>query len=153
MNSTDLKMEVIEAINKMTFYSDRRDFNNLAECYDDTVYQFDSDGQPVSSLSREELIKGAKETLPGYDMLMHLLTNHHINLLSESEALITVNMYCIHAIDNEQMINCSWLTSYMHKNNGRWVIYGSHSEFIKQFGNPSIFEMAKEKVKLKNKKI
>ena len=95
MNSTDLKMEVIEAINKMTFYSDRRDFNNLAECYDDIVYQFDSDGQPVSSQSREELIKGAKETLPGYDMLMHLLTNHHINLLSESEALITVNMYCI----------------------------------------------------------
>ena len=37
MNSTDLKMEVIEAINKMTFYSDRRDFNNLAECYDVSI--------------------------------------------------------------------------------------------------------------------
>jgi len=151
MNITELKIEVIEAINKMTFYSDRRDFDNLAKCYDDIVYQFDANGNPISSQSREELIKGAKETLPGYDMLMHLLTNHHIQIISNIKALITVNMYCIHAIESEQMINYSWMTSYMQKKNGRWVIYGSHGEFIKQFGSPTVFEMAKEKARLANK--
>lgn len=148
MNVAELKMEITEAINKMTFYSDRRDFDSLAECYDDIVSQFDSAGNPLSSQTREELISGAKETLPGYDMVMHLLTNHHVQLLSDSKALITVNMYCIHAVGREQMINCSWLTSYMQRKNGRWFIYGSHSEFIKQFGNPSVFEMAKENVRL-----
>lgn len=146
MNITALKLEVMEAINKMTFYSDRRDFDNLAKCYDNIVYQFDSKGNSLSSQSREELINGAKETLPGYDMLMHLLTNHHVEIISETKALITVNMYCIHAIGNEQMINCSLLTSYMQKIDERWLIYGSYSEFIKQFGNPSVFEIAKENV-------
>ena len=96
MNSTDLKMEVIEAINKMTFYSDRRDFNNLAECYDDIVYQFDSDGQPVSSQSREELIKGAKETLPGYDMLMHLHVSYtHLDVYKRQIYLSVFIHFCL----------------------------------------------------------
>lgn len=151
MNISELKMEVTEAINKMTFYSDRRDFKKLSECYDEIVYQFDSDGNPLSSQSREELINQARETLPGYDMLMHLLTNHHTEIISDTKASVTVNMYCIHAIGHEQMINCSWLTSYMQKKNGRWLIYGSHGEFIKQFGNPSVFETAKERVRSADK--
>jgi hypothetical protein len=143
---TQTKSEIIEAINKMTFYADRRDFENLSKCYGEKITQYDAKGL-INTQTNEELIQGVKEVLPGYDVLFHLCTNHFVTIKSDTEAEVTFNIYCVHTIGDEKMINLSYSTNFMEYVDGRWVIVGSKGEFLKQFGNTKLVEKARESVK------
>ena len=138
---------IIETACRMTFYADRRDFEGLSSCYGKVIRQYDMDGKETGSQTNEALIAGTREILPGYDVLFHLCTNHFVTPVTETRAEVTFNIYCIHVIGDEQMINLSYATNIMEKEDGTWRIVGHRGEFLKQFGNTKLGERAREIVK------
>ena len=142
----EIKMQIIETINRMTFYADRRDFENLSKCYGAIITHYDASGK-ANVQTNDELISGAKGILPGYDVLFHLCTNHFVDIRSDTRAEVTFNIYCVHAIGDEKMINLSYSVNTMEKVDNRWVITATKGELLKQIGNSKLGEKAREIVK------
>ena len=135
---------IIETVCRMTFCADRRDFASLSLCYGKVIRQYDLEGKETARQTNEALIAGAREILPGYDVLFHLCTNHFVTPITQSRAEVTYNIYCVHVIGDEQMINLSYLTNIMEKEDGVWRIVGSRGDLLKQFGNTKLGERARE---------
>jgi hypothetical protein len=140
---------VIETVCRMTFCADRRDFVGLSGCYGKVIRQYDLKGRETGRQTNDALIAGAREVLPGYDVLFHLCTNHFVTSLTESRAEVTYNVYCVHAIGDEKMVNLSYVTNILEKEDGVWRIVGSRGEFLKQFGNTKLGDRAREIAKAK----
>ena len=128
------------------YFYEKRNSNGTLSNYADVISDYDSEGNAVSSQTRDELIENTKSVLPGYDSLMHLCTNHFVEVLSETKAKCTYNICCAHFIGDEKMINFSYLTSYLEKRDGKWMITGSYGDFIKCLGNLKLAEIAKKRV-------
>jgi len=101
---------IIETVCRMTFCADRRDFASLSLCYGKVIRQYDLEGKETARQTNEALIAGAREILPGYDVLFHLCTNHFVTPITQSRAEVTYNIYCVHVIGDEQMINLGGAT-------------------------------------------
>ena len=151
MDSAD-RDAIIETVCKMTFYADRRDFAGLSSVYGKVIRQYDMDGKETGSQTNEDLIAGAREILPGYDVLFHLCTNHFVTPISKARAEVTFNIYCVHVIGDEKMINLSYSTNVLEKEHGTWRIVGNRGEFLKQFGNTKLGDRAREIVKARAEK-
>lgn len=104
--------------------ADRHDWARVRDAFADTVttdYTSLWDGEPVAQPA-DELVAAWAAFLPGFDSTHHMVTNHTITEVSDTNATAEADFTATHRIDDELWVLGGRYDYDLTKTDGRWVV-------------------------------
>lgn len=104
--------------------ADRHDWMRVRGAFADTVttdYTSLWGGEPVAQPA-DELVAAWAAFLPGFDSTHHMVTNHAITEVSDTNATAEADFTATHRIDDERWVLGGRYEYDLKKTDGRWVV-------------------------------
>jgi hypothetical protein len=143
METTDQKMQIIEAVNAIVNTADDKDWDGCASCFTDEVlldHDAHRDAQPVI-ISNKQLIEDWKRAFANIRFTWHQVTNHAITIHGD-QAICYSKVMGLHAGKNNNSYYNTW-GNYKHElrlTGSGWKVCSIQYKQLFDQGDPSLFK-------------
>ncbi|MDD2717096.1 MAG: nuclear transport factor 2 family protein [Candidatus Wallbacteria bacterium] len=147
----DERSTIIDIVNAIGIYADRRDFEKLEKLFADEVYvDYTSlNGGTPARVKNTELIEAWKKILPGFAATQHLITNHQVTLRYTSAECLSSVCATHYLPDPAGKDTWTIMGFYEHQLSKStftgWKVDSLKLTVTMSLGNPELLKKAQEK--------
>ena len=144
--------EISRSITDIAAGADRHEWSRVRDAFSDTVttdYTSLWGGEPVTQPA-DELVAGWSGFLPGFDSTHHMVTNHAITSMTETDATAEADFTATHRID-DQLWTLGGRYSYeLTRADDRWLVTSMTMTALWETGDRGLVGIAGERAAKNN---
>lgn len=123
--SADDRLDIIQRVTGMGFFADIGEWDDLADCYDDSItidYSRLIGSAPVT-LDRDSLIAFFKSSLTQWDAAQHLISNVQIRAVSKDLVETHAHEYTVQLFKGRRWTIGGYFTHKLRRTPAGWKIF------------------------------
>lgn len=142
--------DIVRTLTDIAAGADRHDWERVRLAFADTVttdYSSLWGGEPVTQTA-DDLVDAWEAFLPGFDITHHMVTNHSIINMSDTNATAEADFTATHRVDQKLWVLGGRYAYELRKADDRWVVTSMTMTALWETGDRNLVALAGERAKV-----